>query len=140
MLLPRAVQLLATDGAGSVGKALTLITEASAGPDHISHVMCKEGPDVYSLLGMKKNQNIQQHRRYPLNTTHTHTHTHTDMHTVRHAHTHTQRHAHSQTCAHTHTDMHTHIHKTGRHIQSHRHTRINPQTHICNYTETHRYT
>ena len=111
MLLPRAVQLLATDGAGSVGKALTLITEASAGPDRISHVMCKEGPDVYSLLGMKKNQNIQQHRRYPLNTTHTHTHTHTqtctqsdmhththkDMHTVRHVHTHTQ------TCTHIYT-------------------------------------
>lgn len=76
----------------------SVITEASAGPDIISYVMGKEGPDVHSLLGMKKNQNIQQHRRYPLNI-----HTHTDVHIVRHAtHIHTK-----QADTYKHTETHT---------------------------------
>lgn len=66
------------------GKGLNSgITEASAGPDTISYLMGKEGPDVYSLLGMIKNQYIQQHRRHP------YTHTYTQIHTNKNTQTHT---------------------------------------------------
>lgn len=110
----------------------SVITEASAGPDIISYVMGKEGPDVHSLLGMKKNQNIQQHRRYPLNT-----YTHTDMHIVRHVHTYTQnKQTHTNTQRHTHkpTETHKHIYaNTQRHINTQRHT----QAHIHKHTYRH---
>ena len=53
--------------------------EASAGPDAASYLMGKENPDVCSLLGMKKNHNIQQH-------THAHTVTHTHVDTLSRTH------------------------------------------------------
>ena len=112
----------------------SVITEASTGPDIISYVMGKEGPDVHSLLGMKKNQNIQQHRRYPLNI-----HTHTDVHIVRHAHTYTQnRQTHTNTQRHTHkpTETHKHIYaNTQRHINTQ--TSTHTETHASTYTWTH---
>ena len=119
--------------------------------------MGKEGPDVHSPLGMKKNQNIQQHRRYPLNThTHRHAHSHTQSrqtHTDTQRHTHkpteTQKHIYANTQRHinthrqAHTQRHTqaHIHKhTYRHVQIHTDTDINTHRDINTYAHTHTHT